>query len=45
MRLFPSLRAEDVWRACAAVAATSLLASLWPALRAARLQPVEAMRA
>lgn len=45
MRLFPVLRAVDVVRACAAVALTSLLASIWPAVRAARLQPVDAMRA
>jgi len=35
----------DVVRACVAVAMTSLLASIWPAARAARLQPTEAMRA
>jgi ABC-type lipoprotein release transport system permease subunit len=43
--LYPSLASIDVARAVVAVVVTSLLASAWPALRAARLQPVEALRA
>jgi ABC-type lipoprotein release transport system permease subunit len=34
----------DVARAIAAVCVTSLLAATWPALRASRLQPVQALR-
>jgi putative ABC transport system permease protein len=45
MRLYPSLAFADVARAVAAVVATSLLASAWPAARAARLQPAQALRA
>lgn len=44
LRLYPSLAAQDVARAVSAVMATSLLASAWPALRAARLQPARALR-
>ncbi len=44
MRLHPTLAAEDVLRAVAAVIVTSILASAWPALRAARLQPAQALR-
>jgi len=44
MRLYPSLAAEDVLRAVAAVMVTSIVASVWPALRAARLQPAQALR-
>jgi putative ABC transport system permease protein len=44
MRLHPTLSAVDVLRTVAAVVATSLLASAWPAARAARLQPTQALR-
>lgn len=44
MRLFPTLTAADVLRVGGAVLLTSLLASAWPAARAARLQPTQAMR-
>ena len=43
--IYPRLAAIDVVRAVSAVMLTSLLASLWPALRAARLQPAAALRA
>jgi ABC-type lipoprotein release transport system permease subunit len=42
--LYPTLAAADVLRAAAAVVATSLVASAWPAARAARLQPSRALR-
>jgi ABC-type lipoprotein release transport system permease subunit len=45
LRLHPSLAAIDVARVVAAVAATSVLACVWPAARAARLQPARALRA
>jgi ABC-type lipoprotein release transport system permease subunit len=44
LRFYPTLTAIDVVRAAGAVAITSLLASLWPALRASRLEPVRALR-
>ncbi len=44
MRLFPTLAPVDVLRVAGAVLVTSLLASAWPAARAARLQPTQAMR-
>ena len=44
LTLYPTLGAADIIRTVAAVVITSLLASVWPALRAARLQPVEALR-
>jgi ABC-type lipoprotein release transport system permease subunit len=44
MRLFPTLTVVDVLRVGGAVLVTSLLASAWPAARAARLQPTQAMR-
>jgi len=44
MRLYPTLAAVDVVRTVAAVVVTSLLASAWPAARAARLQPTQALR-
>ncbi len=44
MRLYPTLSAVDVLRTVAAVVLTSLLASAWPAARAARLQPTRALR-
>ncbi len=45
MRLYPNLVFADVARAVAAVVITSLVASAWPAARAARLQPAQALRA
>ncbi len=42
--LHPTLAAVDVIRVVAAVVLTSFLASAWPALRAARLQPTQALR-
>ena len=44
LRFYPALSAVDVARAIGAVCVTSLLAALWPALRASRLQPVQALR-
>ncbi len=44
MTLYPTLGLVDVLRVVGAVVITSLVASVWPALRAARLQPVEALR-
>lgn len=44
MRLYPRLYPVDVLRTVAAVVVTSLLASAWPAARAARLQPTQALR-
>lgn len=44
LRFYPRLAVTDVVRTTAAVVATSLLASLWPAFRAARLQPAKALR-
>jgi len=44
LRLYPTLAFADVARAIAAVVATSLFASAWPAARAARLQPTQALR-
>jgi ABC-type lipoprotein release transport system permease subunit len=44
LRLYPSLSVLDVARVVVAVALTSLLASAWPAVRAARLQPARALR-
>jgi putative ABC transport system permease protein len=40
----PRLAPIDIGRAVAAVILTSILASAWPALRAARLQPARALR-
>jgi ABC-type lipoprotein release transport system permease subunit len=45
LRLYPSLAFADVARVMSAVVATSLLASVWPAARASRLQPAAALRA
>ena len=45
IHIFPRLAATDVLVGVAAVAVTSLLAALWPAWHAARLEPMEAMRA
>ena len=44
LRFYPTLTVVDVTRAIAAVCMTSLLAATWPALRASRLQPVQALR-
>lgn len=44
LTLYPTLGAVDIVRTVAAVVITSLAASAWPAMRAARLQPVEALR-
>ena len=44
LRFYPTLLASDVARAVGAVIITSILASLWPAARAGRLQPVAALR-
>src|SRR5262249_42950158 len=45
MRLYPTLALIDVARVAGAVVATSLLAAVWPAARAARLAPAAALRA
>jgi len=42
--IYPWLTAVDIVRVVAAVMVTSLVASVWPALRAARLQPARALR-
>ena len=44
LRFYPTLGVIDVARAVAAVCMTSLLAAIWPALRASRLEPVRALR-
>lgn len=44
MRLFPTLYPIDFIRIFVAVMVTALLAAAWPAIRAARLQPVAALR-
>jgi ABC-type lipoprotein release transport system permease subunit len=44
LRFYPALSVVDVARAIGAVCITSLLAATWPALRASRLQPVQALR-
>ena len=43
--IHPRLAAIDIVRVVVAVMVTSLVASVWPALRAARLQPASALRA
>lgn len=45
LRLYPSLAVVDLVRTFVAVVVTALVASAWPAIRAARLQPVTALRA
>lgn len=42
--IYPRLAVVDVVRAVLAVMVTSVVASVWPALRAARLQPARALR-
>lgn len=44
LTLYPTLGAIDIVRTMVAVIVTSLAAAAWPAMRAARLQPVEALR-
>jgi putative ABC transport system permease protein len=44
LKFYPTLSVVDVARTIAAVCVTSLLAATWPALRASRLQPVQALR-
>jgi ABC-type antimicrobial peptide transport system permease subunit len=44
LRFYPVLSILDVARAVTAVFVTSLFASLWPAIRASRLQPARALR-
>jgi ABC-type lipoprotein release transport system permease subunit len=44
LRFYPALTTLDVARAIGAVCVTSLLAATWPAFRASRLQPVQALR-
>ena len=44
LRFYPALGVVDVARAIGAVFITSLLAATWPALRASRLQPGQALR-
>lgn len=44
LRFYPTLAAADVVRTVAAVCLTSLVASIWPAARAGRLEPVRALR-
>ena len=45
LKLFPKLATVDLVRTFVAVVVTALVASAWPAIRAARLQPVTALRA
>ncbi len=42
--IYPVFEARQVWFGVGAVTATAILASLWPAIHAARLHPAEAMR-
>jgi ABC-type lipoprotein release transport system permease subunit len=44
LRFYPALSVVDVARAIGAVCITSLVAATWPALRASRLRPVQALR-
>ena len=44
LRMYPRLAWIDIVRAVIAVMGTSILASAWPAARAARLQPARALR-
>jgi len=44
LRMYPRLAPIDITRVVVAVMVTSLVASAWPALRAARLQPARALR-
>ena len=44
LKIYPRLAPIDITRAVLAVMVTSILASAWPAARAARLQPARALR-
>jgi ABC-type lipoprotein release transport system permease subunit len=44
MKVIPILKLKDIASGVGAVCVTSVLASLWPARRISRLEPVEAMR-
>jgi ABC-type lipoprotein release transport system permease subunit len=44
LTIYPRLASIDIVRVVAAVMVTSIVASAWPALRAARLQPARALR-
>ncbi len=44
LRFYPSLAVIDIARVVGAVVVTSLLASAWPAMRSARLEPARALR-
>jgi ABC-type lipoprotein release transport system permease subunit len=44
LRFYPTLAPWDVGRTILAVVVTSLIASAWPAFRAARLEPARALR-
>jgi ABC-type lipoprotein release transport system permease subunit len=44
LRIYPRLAAIDIVRVVVAVVVTSIVASAWPAARAARLQPARALR-
>jgi putative ABC transport system permease protein len=44
LRIYPRLELVDILRAVLAVVVTSFVASAWPAVRAARLQPARALR-
>ena len=44
LRIYPRLASIDIARAVVAVMVTSIVASAWPAARAARLQPTRALR-
>lgn len=43
-KLFPVLKVSDIGRGVVAVVLTSALATIWPARRISRLEPIEAMR-
>lgn len=43
-KIVPALRASDLWVPVVVALVTALLASLWPALRAVRIRPAEAVR-
>jgi putative ABC transport system permease protein len=45
LRLYPTLAVIDVVRVVGAALITSVVASIWPALRVARLEPASALRA
>jgi ABC-type lipoprotein release transport system permease subunit len=44
LRFYPTLTAIDVLRTVAAVCITSLVASIWPAAKVGRLEPIRALR-